>query len=110
MRIDEIISVSTDISGAPIGFVWRGTSYAVIAEPEIWFEKMPWWRASSSPGKPLPTPERRIFRVSALPCSGPRSLRSKAPDEGTYDLTCTLADGWVLAEAHTESIDAQLFA
>lgn len=110
MRINELVSVSTGISGTPIAFVWRGTTYAVIAEPEIWFEKTPWWRAQSSPGQPLSTPERRLYRVSALPCSGPRSLRSATPDEGLYDLTRTATGGWVLTEAHTDSIDVQLFA
>jgi hypothetical protein len=110
MQINEAISVSTGISHAPIAFVWRGASYAVIAEPEIWFEKTPWWRVQSSPGQPLSTPERRVYRVSALPCSGPRSLHSKAPDEGIYDLTRTSDGGWILTEAHTDSIDVQLFA
>lgn len=110
MRIDESVSVSTETAGIPIAFVWRATTYVVITEPEIWFEKTPWWRGQSAPSLHQTAPERTLFRVTALPCSGPRSLTSKAPDEGVYDLAFTSREGWMLTRAHTDAIDTQLFA
>lgn len=110
MRINESVSVSTATTGIPIAFVWRAVSYAVITEPEIWFKKTPWWRGQSAPSLHQTAPERTIFRVTALPCSGPRSLASKAPNEGVYDLAFISGEGWMLTDAHTDEIDTQLFA
>lgn len=110
MQINETVSVSTNASGAPVAFVWRSVSYAVIAEPELWFEKIAWWHSLSAPTRTQVAPERTLFRVNALPYSGPRSLHSTAPDDGIYDLTVSPDKEWVLVRAHTEIIDAQLFA
>lgn len=112
MRINEPIEVTADHIGAPLAFTWRHIRYAVVAEPERWFAKVAWWREQQS------QLERTLWRVSALPCSGPRSLRTAAPEEGVYDLcvepvqvtTGSVALRWVLSEAHTEQLDNQLFA
>lgn len=106
MNVNESISVSTEPSGSPVAFTWRGIRYVVVSEAEIWFTKIPWWRGAQH----IPHIERQIWRVSALPCSGPRSLQSQQPDEGVYDLCQDVSQGWLLLTAHSDELDTQLFA
>lgn len=111
MNINESISVTTHESGSPLAFTWRSTRYVVVSEPEPWFKKKPWWHAS---GNVLTIPhaslEKMLWRVTALPCIGPRSLHSDAPEEGLYDLTSLPNGEWLLVDAHTHTLDISLFA
>lgn len=112
MHINENVEVTTDHSGTPLAFTWRHVRYIIVSEPERWLAKVPWWRERHT------LLERELWRVSALPCSGPRSLHTPTPEEGTYDLSVehiknaagAASAQWMLTEAHTEELDAQLFA
>lgn len=111
MKIHERVFVTTDESGLPLAFLWRTTRYVIVSEPELWFEKLPWWRKNGNISTLSQfTLERTMWRVTALPCTGPRSLRSDAPEDAIYDL-CALPNGiWLLSEAHTHTLDVTLFA
>jgi len=111
MRVNEIVSVTTSESGTPLAFSWRSARYVVVSEPEAWFEKLPWWR---QPGNVAAvsqhTIERMLWRVTALPCAGPRSLYSNTPEDAIYDLCALPNDCWMITEAHTHTLDVPLFA
>lgn len=106
MDVNEPVAVLTDQRGAPIAFTWRGTRYVTVSEPEMWFAKATWWRAASATHQV----ERRMWRVGALPCSGPRSLHTAQPDEGIYDLCPDHAQGWLLVAAYSDELNERLFA
>jgi len=111
MNIQERVSVTTNESGSPLAFRWRAIPYVIVSEPELWFEKLPWWRNGGDVSDPLQHAlERTMWRVTALPCTGPRSLHSDAPEDAIYNL-CSLPNGiWLLTEAHTHTLDVTLFA
>jgi hypothetical protein len=111
VRVNETVSVTTDESGAPLAFSWRSNRYVIVSEPEVWFEKLPWWRQSGNVTEiPHHTVERMLWRVTALSCKGPRSLRSNAPEDALYDLCCLRSGDWLLVQTHTHMLDMPLFA
>jgi len=103
------ISVTTTDSGVPLAFTWQHVRYMVVAEPELWFEKLPWWR-SVTPMSQLTSLEQSLWRVLAIPCAGPRSLHSDTPEEGIYDLMVTAEQTWFLSAAHANRYEFRLFA
>lgn len=109
MIVHHPISVTTTETGVPLAFTWQHVRYLVVAEPELWFEKLPWWR-STTPTSELASLEQSLWRVLAIACTGPRSLHSDAPEEGVYDLAVTSERSWLLSAAHANRHEFRLFA
>lgn len=109
MIIHHPISVTTTDTGIPLAFTWQSVRYLVVAEPELWFDKLPWWR-SVTPTSQLVSLEQSLWRVLAVACVGPRSLQSEAPEEGIYDLLVTAEQTWFLSAAHANRHEFRLFA
>jgi hypothetical protein len=42
-QINESISVSTNQTGEPVGFLWRNSTYRVRTKPIRWFARRDWW-------------------------------------------------------------------
>ena len=43
VRVDEMVTVSVNPKGEPIGFGWRGGAYLVLSKPVRWFARREWW-------------------------------------------------------------------
>lgn len=46
-RIDELVDVTVNPKGEPIGFGWRGGAYLVLSKPVRWFARREWWVESA---------------------------------------------------------------
>lgn len=46
-RIDELVEVTTNRTGEPIGFSWRNGAYLVLSKPVRWFARREWWIESA---------------------------------------------------------------
>jgi len=111
MRVDEIIDVETDTTGAPLRFQWRGVTHGVtgMAEPRV--GRRPWWRESgrASRGRGLMLLEKSQWRVDAVSLTGGGADGSE-PLERTFDIEFLPERGWVLVAADHERLDAHSFA
>lgn len=106
MRVNEYIEVDTSLAGAPARFVWRGTSYQVIAKPEPWLSRRPWWAESTPTRVPLNTIDLRMWRVEVVPFA-----RDHGVGEATCDLCYEVSLGaWTLVNIWSDEFDQQLFA
>ena len=85
--------VTTGHDDGPRDFVWRGRRYTVCAVLASWQERRAWWREvgdlrvggqpGGSPGRALPSPQRRVWRVEAA--------RPRAPPGSSTSASTTTA-------------------
>ena len=47
VRVDEMVAVSVNPKGEPIGFSWRDGAYRVLNKPVRWFARREWWVEAS---------------------------------------------------------------
>ena len=47
VRVDEMVAVSVNPKGEPIGFSWRNGAYLVLNKPVRWFARKEWWVESA---------------------------------------------------------------
>lgn len=106
MLIGEPVDVELSPNGAPVRFVWRGSTYGIISTPEPWLARETWWRTASRAARGSNTPiEREMWRVDAVPLRG-----MLQPGDTSFDLCRQRDGGWLLEQAWSGELDERLFA